>query len=162
MDCRHIQFCDRRSAIDLLQLQALLKATAFWAGERNIEDLEIAIDNSNPVISVWDGDRLIGFARALSDGIYRATIWDVIIHPDYQGCGLGRKLVETVLSHPLINRVEKVYLMTTYQQKFYERIGFKENTTTTMILHNSSGANPLKILEQQPQQEQREANTAIV
>lgn len=162
MDCRHIQFCDRRSAIDFLQLQSLLKATAFWAGERKIEDLETAVNNSNPVISVWDGDRLIGFARGTSDGVYRATIWDVVIHPDYQGCGLGRKLVETVLSHPLMNRVEKVYLMTTYQQKFYERIGFKENTTTTMVLHNSSGANPLIIPERQSRQEQWEANTATV
>lgn len=162
MDCRQIQFCDRRSAIDFLQLQSLFKTTAFWAGDRKIEDLEIAINNSNPVISVWDGDRIIGFARATSDGVYRATIWDVIVHPDYQGNGLGRKLVETVLSHPLLNRVEKVYLMTTYQQKFYERIGFKENTSTTMVLHNSCGANLLIITEQQSQQELREANTAIV
>jgi N-acetylglutamate synthase-like GNAT family acetyltransferase len=79
---------------------------------------------------------MIGFARATSDGIYRATIWDVVIHPDYQGGGLGRKLVQTVLSHPLMCRVERVYLMTTHQQKFYERIGFEYNASTTMVLYN--------------------------
>jgi N-acetylglutamate synthase-like GNAT family acetyltransferase len=136
MDCRHIQFCDRRSQVDLQQLQALFQVAAFWAQDRQIEDLEIAIANSNPVISVWDGDRMIGFARATSDGIYRATIWDVVIHPDYQGAGLGRKLVQTVLSHPQVSRVERVYLMTTRQQKFYERIGFEHNASTTMVLHN--------------------------
>lgn len=137
MDCRHIQFCAQKSKIDLEQLKGLFNLTAFWAQERKIEDLEIAIANSDPVISVWDGNRLIGFARATSDGVYRASIWDVVIHPEYRGAGLGSKLVETVVSHPRLSRVERVYLMTTHQQSFYQRIGFKENQTTTMVLSNS-------------------------
>lgn len=145
MDCSHIRFCVHDTAstenhqypLDLYQLQSLFQAGAFWARDRQIEDWAIAIANSNPIITVWDGSRLIGFARATSDGIYRATIWDVVIHPDYQGCGLGRKLVETLVSHPRMNRVERIYLMTTRQQRFYERIGFEENTTTTMVLYNN-------------------------
>ena len=137
MDCSHIQFCAEKEKIDLYQLQELFNLTAFWARDRKIEDLEIAIKHSEPVITVWDCNLLIGFARATSDGIYRANIWDVIVHPEYRGAGLGRKLVETVLSHPLVNKVERVYLMTTYQQKFYQRIGFTENQTTTMVLYNS-------------------------
>ena len=136
MDCSHIQFCDRKSVVDLTQLQALFKLGAFWATERKIEDLNIAIENSEPVISVWDSQKLVGFARATSDGIYRATIWDVVIDPEYRGAGLGRKLVQTVLSHPRMNRVERVYLTTTHQQSFYERIGFEVNSSSTMVLHN--------------------------
>jgi len=136
MDYRSIQFCDYKSRIDYHQLQQLFRQEAFWAKERTLEDLQVAIANSEPVVSAWDGERLIGFARATSDGIYRATIWDVVIHSDYRGAGLGRKLVETVLSHPHMNRVERIYLMTTHQQRFYERIGFEVNSTTTMVLHN--------------------------
>lgn len=144
MDCSHIRFCDSsltkqghcQYPIDTKQLQELFQVAAFWAQNRSIEDLSIAIANSEPVISVWDSDRLIGFARATSDGIYRATIWDVVIHPDYRGAGIGRKLVETVLSHPHMNRVERVYLMTTHQQRFYERIGFECNSSSTMVLYN--------------------------
>lgn len=137
MDCRSIQFCDQKSHVDLVQLQELLQIAAFWARDRRIEDLAVAIEHSNPVVTAWDGEQLIGFARATSDGIYRATIWDVVIHPDYQGAGLGRKLVQTVLSHPLMCRVERVYLMTTHQQSFYQRIGFEQNSSTTMVLHNA-------------------------
>ncbi len=137
MDCSHIQFRDRKEDVDIQQLKRLFELTAFWARERKLEDLAVAIANSDPVITVWEGERLIGLARATSDGIYRATIWDVIIHPEYQGVGLGRKLVETLLSHPRMNRVERVYLMTTHQQRFYERIGFEENSTTTMVLYNN-------------------------
>lgn len=141
MDCSHIQFCADISKIDLTQLVDLLDLGAFWAQRRRPADLQVAIANSCPVITVWDGDRLIGFARATSDGVYRATIWDVVMHPEYQGVGLGRKLVETVLSHPTMSRVERVYLMTTHQQQFYERIGFGRNSTTTMVLYNQ----PLEI-----------------
>lgn len=138
MDDSHtqIRFSDRKSEIDLYQIQQLLNVSAFWAKGRSIEDLGIAIANSDPVISVWDGERLIGFARATSDGIYRATIWDVAIDPEFRGVGLGSKLVETVLSHPRMNRVERIYLMTTHKQRFYERIGFQANTTSTMVLYN--------------------------
>lgn len=138
MDCSHIQFCIDKSKVDFMQLQRLFVKTAFWAQERNMDDLQIAIANSNPVVTVWDQQRLIGFARATSDGIYRAAIWDVIVDPNYQGVGLGRKLVETVLTHPLVSKVERVYLTTTHQQSFYERIGFERNETTTMVLHNNS------------------------
>jgi N-acetylglutamate synthase-like GNAT family acetyltransferase len=41
-----------------------------------------------------------------------------------------------VLMHPHVNRVEKVYLVTTHQQSFYEKIGFERNTNTTMVLNN--------------------------
>ncbi len=141
MDCRQIQFPTCRSPIDLHQLQELLESTAFWARERRLDDLALAIANSDPVVTFWDKEKMIGFARATSDGIYRATIWDVVIHPDYQGVGLGQKLVETVLSHPRMSRVERVYLMTTNKQHFYEQIGFQRNSSTTMVLYNRALAN---------------------
>lgn len=151
MDSRQIQFCFDKSKIDFYQVQELFVLGAFWAKDRTIEDIQIAIENSNPVVTVWDSDRVIGFARANSDGVYRAGIWDVVIHPDYRGRGLGGKLVETVLTHPHVNKVERVYLTTTNQQSFYERIGFKRNDTTTMILDNSGAVNVASFLEQQAQ-----------
>lgn len=143
MNNSQILFSDVKSEIDLLQLQKLLTLAAFWAKERNLEDLAEAIKNSEPVIAVYSKQQLIGFARATSDGIYRATIWDVVIHPDFRGNGLGSKLVETVLSHPRMSRVERVYLMTTHQQKFYEKIGFEQNSSTTMVIYNRSNLNSL-------------------
>jgi N-acetylglutamate synthase-like GNAT family acetyltransferase len=140
MKDRSIQFSESRADVDIYQLQALFNKSAFWAIDRNIEDLKMAINRSEPVISVRDSDRLIGFARATSDGIYRATIWDVVIDCDYQKLGLGRKLIETLLSHPTMNRVERIYLNTTHQQSFYERIGFKQNTSTTMVFFGAASS----------------------
>jgi ribosomal protein S18 acetylase RimI-like enzyme len=140
MKLQSIRFCDRQADVDLHQLQALFNKSAFWASDRRIEDLQIAIARSEPVISIWDDTQLIGFARATSDGIYRATIWDVVIDCDYQRLGLGRKLVETVLAHPCMRSVERIYLSTTHQQAFYERLGFERNTSTTMVRRQGVGS----------------------
>ena len=138
MDFRSVQFryAETLAMKELVQLRNLFEQSAFWAAGRCLEDLAKAISYSCPVVTAWHGDLLIGFARATSDGVYRATIWDVVIHDDYQGAGLGRKLVETVLSHPHMSSVERVYLMTTNQKHFYQRVGFSENSTTTMVLIN--------------------------
>lgn len=138
MDGRNIQFrfIDAFGPREIHKLCRLFDEAAFWAKDRRPDDMMRAIAHSNPVVTAWDNQDLIGFARATSDGVFRATIWDVVIHPDYQGIGLGRKLVETLITHPHMNKVERTYLMTTHQQRFYERIGFVTNSTTTMVLHN--------------------------
>ncbi|MBD0335165.1 MAG: GNAT family N-acetyltransferase [Cyanobacteria bacterium Co-bin13] len=138
MDCSHVhfQYSEDFSESDLDQLYRLFQAAAFWAKNRSMQEMAVAIANSHPVVTVWDQETLIGFARATSDGVYRATIWDVVIDPSYQGGGLGRKLVQTVLGHPHVSQVERVYLMTTHQQGFYERIGFQSNPSTTLVLFN--------------------------
>ena len=143
MKVESIRFCDRSTDLDLQQLQSLFNRSAFWAIDRKIEDLKIAIDRSEPVVSAWNATQLVGFARATSDGIYRATIWDVVIDCDYQRLGLGRRLVETVLAHSCMQRVERIYLTTTHQQSFYQRLGFELNSSTTMILDRSSKSNYL-------------------
>ncbi|MEL6813340.1 MAG: GNAT family N-acetyltransferase [Cyanobacteria bacterium J06598_3] len=157
MDSRHIQFryIEKFTASQLTELCKLFEVAAFWAKDRRPEEMAYAIAHSHPVVTAWDGDQLIGFSRATSDGLFRATIWDVVIHPDYQGAGLGRRLVETLIAHPHMNRVERTYLMTTHQQRFYERIGFEQNSTTTMVLHNQ--AVPECLLEKIPQRQEVDA-----
>ena len=157
-----IRFCEGLTAhppaqttpADVSQLQTLLQQATFWAQDRTLEGLKIAIAHSKPVISAWSShetasatseQQLVGFARATSDGIYRATIWDVVIHSDYRGQGLGGELLQTLLAHPQMNRVERIYLMTTHQQAFYERMGFTQNSTTTMLLHQSVNSVPQSV-----------------
>jgi N-acetylglutamate synthase-like GNAT family acetyltransferase len=150
MDCSTIQFkyANQFSEADLAQVIRLFRAAAFWAQGRTEADMATAIAHSFPVVTAWDGEVLMGFARATSDGVFRATIWDVVIDPAYQGGGLGRKMVETLLSHPHMSRVERVYLMTTRQQGFYQRIGFEENPSTTMVLFNNTAVEMLPALGQ--------------
>jgi len=44
-----------------------------------------AFENSHTVILAFDDGKLVGFGRAISDGTYQATIYDVAVLPEYQG-----------------------------------------------------------------------------
>lgn len=94
------------------------------------------LQNTDYHFSAWDGRKLIGFARVLTDGIYRATLWDVVIHPDYQGQGIGEELVNHILSHPVLSKIEKFWLNTRDKFGFYEKFGFVRSDQG-MIRENS-------------------------
>ncbi len=79
---------------------------------------------SQAVVSAWCGQRLVGFGRATSDGIYRAVLWDVVVDGQLQGLGIGRLVVEALLECPAVARAERIYLMTTNSAGFYEKLGF--------------------------------------
>ena len=109
----------------LLKLRRLLDKHAFWAGGRSNKQLRHLLAGSTVVISLWRGQRMVGFGRATSDSIYRAVLWDIVVAGDLQGRGLGRQVVEALLSAPELSRVERIYLMTTHSSDFYMQLGFK-------------------------------------
>ena len=95
-----------------------------WAEGRTLQGIRKMLKNTDYHFSAWDDKRLIGFARVLTDGIYRATLWDVVIHPDYQGQGIGEELMNRILSHPVLSKIEKFWLNTRDKFGFYEKFGF--------------------------------------
>lgn len=109
--------------VDLEQLQALYHH-APWATGRGMDGIKMMLENTDYVFSALDGRQLIGFARVLTDRIYRATLWDVVVHPDHQGRGVGEALMKAILSHPVLSEVQKFWLNTRDKQVFYERFGF--------------------------------------
>ena len=110
----------------LLKLRRLFQKHAFWAQQRNDAELRRMLRGSDVVVSLWRGKRLVGFGRASTDGIYRAVLWDIVVAGDLQGRGLGRKVVEALLSSPSLRNVERLYLMTTNSAGFYKQLGFKK------------------------------------
>jgi len=123
-----------RPSRGLWKLQRLLDQHAFWAQGRSLQDLRHMLAGSAAVVSLWRGRRLVGFARASSDGVFRAVLWDVVIPEDLQGQGLGRQLVEALLNTPQLQGVERVYLMTTNSAGFYEQLGFQRVEGQQLLL----------------------------
>ena len=109
--------------VDVAMIRELYEL-APWSRGRSIEGIKQMLENTDYVFTVWDHRQLAGFARVLTDKIYRATLWDVIIHPGFQGSGVGESLMNQILSHPVLSRVQKFWLNTRDKQSFYERFGF--------------------------------------
>ncbi len=93
---------------------------------------------SQAVVSAWQASRLVGFGRATSDGVFRAALWDVVVAGEYQGQGLGRRIVEALLREPALQGVERTYLMTTKSAGFYEQLGFTAVESQRLMLRLSS------------------------
>jgi ribosomal protein S18 acetylase RimI-like enzyme len=84
-------------------------------------------------VSAWDGPRLVGFGRVLTDYVYRASIWDVIVDTEYQGQDIGTEIMQRILNHPDLKRVELFWLCTRDKQSFYEKLGFSSKEQTGMV-----------------------------
>ena len=129
----HSRFCLRLPVRDL---QHLLQEHTFWGRERSLTDLRLMLRGSAAVVSLWKKNELVGFGRASSDGVYRAVLWDVVVKNELQGHGNGRLIVEALLNHDAIKKTERIYLMTTNQQGFYEQIGFEQQTNQKLMIIN--------------------------
>ena len=125
-----------RPSRGLLKLQRLFHKHAFWARHRDFNQLRRMLAGSTVVVSLWRGKRLVGFGRASSDGIYRAVLWDVVVAGDLQGRGLGRQVVEALLSAPKVQRAERVYLMTTNSSGFYQQLGFQSAQPQELLIRS--------------------------
>ena len=118
----------------LKKLQFLFNQNTLWAQDRTIKQIKQMLANSNVIITVWKNNNLVGFGRATTDQVYRAVLWDIVVSQDLQRVGLGKIIVEELLKDKKINSAERVYLMTTNSEEFYKQLGFKINTSQTLML----------------------------
>jgi GNAT superfamily N-acetyltransferase len=98
-----------------------------YTNERRRAELQKAVRNSTYVVSAWSGAALIGLARGLSDDSSIFYLQDVLVHPDFQGKGIGRQLVNRCLER--FKHVRSKVLLTDdaeRQLRFYESLGFRD------------------------------------
>nr|YP_010904002.1 hypothetical protein REQ00_pgp172 [Caulacanthus ustulatus]WCH57253.1 hypothetical protein [Caulacanthus ustulatus] len=113
--------------INLHQLEQLCDSVG-WV-RRPLKKVKAAIDHSFLTICLfYKNDRhkkLIGFARATSDTVFNATIWDVVVHPDFQGKGLGKILMDQVILQLRCADISTITLFADPQVvSFYRNLGF--------------------------------------
>lgn len=109
-------------------LMELYKHT-YWASERSKEDVMRMLQGADHVYGVVDDEtgRLRAFTRVLSDGVYRAVIFDVVVHPDFRGQGLARQTLEAVMSDGALKDVEMLLLYCRPEVlPLYAKMGFED------------------------------------
>jgi GNAT superfamily N-acetyltransferase len=84
--------------IELTQLARLFDDAGWSSRTVDQERFAALIKGSRFVVSAWDGDALVGFARAISDGVKNAYVTDVVVRADHRRQGIGAELVRRLLA----------------------------------------------------------------
>ncbi|MCA1054246.1 GNAT family N-acetyltransferase [Rossellomorea aquimaris] len=102
----------------------------WWTKGRTMTDIQSMLENSDVVIAFVDakGKELIAFARVLTDYVYKAIIFDVMVHASYRGEHVGEKLMRELIHHPSLEKVNHFELYCrTEMVPYYEKWGFTNN-----------------------------------
>ena len=120
-----IRYVDYITAEEYMNLRKMVGWVQF-----PLEEAQICIDNAYMVLCVRDDDKAIGVVRLLWDGGYIAFLSDVIVDPEYQGQGIGRKLVESCIERLKKDmkpgyKVKLTLNSAKGKEPFYEKFGFR-------------------------------------
>ena len=120
------------------KLIKLFNGNTSWAQNRSRQQIQNMLAGSKVIVSGWYHNNLVGFGRATTDEIFRAVLWDIVVDSKYENHGIGRQIVTSIISNPLLSKVEKVYLMTTHCEDFYLKMNFKVEKNQKMMMLNNN------------------------
>jgi len=116
-----VEYSDRLEEIEPSQLEG------FFVGWPNPPSAEMHLEilrGSAAVVLARDGEKIVGFVNAISDGVLSGYIPLLEVLPDYQGRGIGSELVRR-----LVDRLESLYMIDlccdAELEPFYRRLGFR-------------------------------------
>lgn len=117
-----------------------LKSNSHWSGDRQVDDLQIAMERSLGIyVAVSDdigkSDELgvVGFGRIVGDGYHVAMLTDICIDSQFRGRGVGKQLVEKLIALPEIKEGCRIHAMTSFAKDFYLSMGFKDWHGSNMV-----------------------------
>jgi GNAT superfamily N-acetyltransferase len=117
-----IEYCDASRSVDLEQLARLFESAGWHHRTRDRERLAQMVRGSMYGVSAHDGERLVGYARAISDGAFNAYVSTVTVLPEYQRRGIGREMMRRLLDGR--EHVQFVLHAASEVHPFYVRCGF--------------------------------------
>lgn len=121
-----------RARIDQPAVLAMLR-DSHWGGAVTADVLARSIANSL-CIGVYEGERQLAFARAVTDLSTYAYLTDVIVAGAARRRGIGSWMVEEILAHPDLQGLRRIALLTRDAQALYERFGFSTRMATSTYM----------------------------
>lgn len=88
---------DDPGRVDVEALVAFLTTSAYWGRWRGRAEIEAQLASAWRVVGLYAGDVMVGFARAVSDGVAFGYLADVFVDPDHRGGGRGTALVRELV-----------------------------------------------------------------
>jgi len=116
-----LQYNDIRT-LPIESVLALYRANG-WSSAEKPALLRKALEGSHAVVSAWDGERLVGLGTTLSDGHLVFYYSHLLVHPDYQGQGIGTRITR-ILMEKYQGFHQHVLLADGRAVEFYKKCGF--------------------------------------
>ncbi|MDD3390788.1 MAG: GNAT family N-acetyltransferase [Synergistaceae bacterium] len=126
-------FYDSKHAVFPEELANLYRFTR-WGKSRSIEDIARMLDGTSMCFSVRHENHLVAFCRMLTDFVYRASLWDIMVHPDHQGKKVGTSLLDYALGHPSIKNIPLIITYTSELGPFLAPHGFTPREGAMMLM----------------------------
>jgi GNAT superfamily N-acetyltransferase len=121
-----------RDRLDIELIHRFLSEDSYWAAGVTREVVERSIENSL-CFGLHHGNEQVGFARVVTDRAAFAYLADVFVLTPHRGRGLGKWLIETVISHPDLQNIRRFFLGTADAHSLYERYGFRPVDSSRMM-----------------------------
>lgn len=86
-----------------------------------------AFEASHTTVFAYHNDQLIGFGRAISDGVYQAAVYDVAVLPECQGQGIGTKIMKCILDR--LSHCNVILYSSPGKEDFYKTLGLRKMKT---------------------------------
>lgn len=126
VDCMKISFLHSIENVEWSRMKEIYHSVG-WENH-NEEKIKKVFQSSNVVAIAYDEDNIAGFGRALSDGVFNAAIYDVVVDEHYQNKGIGQKIIENLLAQ--LKDISCVHLVSTSgNEEFYKKAGFRKMKT---------------------------------
>jgi predicted N-acetyltransferase YhbS len=107
------------------QLAKLFENSGIKRPYDDLSRIKKMIDNANLIVTAWDGEKLVGAARAVSDFAYSTYLSDLAVDKDYQKQGIGHELVSEVQKQ--IGEESNIVLLAAPESMdYYPKIGFEK------------------------------------
>ena len=113
-----------------------------WSPGISRAEVEKGAANATILVGAFDGEKQIGYARALSDKTRFCYLMDVAVDPDSRRNGVGGAMVRRILNHPELSDVYQWLLFTSSAQEFYRGLGFEETKRAGNLDGDPAGAAP--------------------
>lgn len=120
----------------ILEVYHLFK-NEWWTQTRDPSAINKLISNSEVAIGILNKEtnELVGFARVITDTLYRAFIFDVITKKTYRNKGIGTYLIKAILEHPKVAKVERIELYCPDRLvPYYEKFGFTTEVNGSKLM----------------------------
>lgn len=110
----------------------------WWSKGRTLEETRICAQRSSLIFALCDGENLVAYARVLSDYIFKAFIFDVIVAQGARQQHLGEHMLQCILRHPDLKNVRHLELYCRPELvDFYKRFGFSPDVGDMQLMRLS-------------------------